>query len=99
MNDQLLSQLTGIPLRQIQSYNPQQKQQVIEMAKKSPKWDAFQDNVNRNSMETSSKSMENLGYTPGLNGWTKNFNSNYKFEKPKPIRQPIRQPFDNLFRG
>lgn len=92
MNDQLLSQLTGIPLRQIQSYNPQQKQQVIEMAKKSPKWDAFQDNVNRNSMETSSKSMENLGYTPGLNGWTKTFNSNYKFEKPKPIRQPIRQP-------
>lgn len=90
MNDQLISQLTGIPLRQIQSYNPQQKQQVIAMAKKNPKWDTFQDNINKTSMEQSSKSMENLGYTPGLQGWTKSYTSNYQFEKPKPklVRQP-----------
>lgn len=90
MNDQLISQLTGIPLRQIQSYNPQQKQQVIAMAKKNPKWDTFQDNINKASMEQSSKSMENLGYTPGLQGWTKSYTSNYQFEKPKSklIRQP-----------
>ena len=88
MNDLLISQLTGISLKQIQSYNPQQKQQVIAMAKKSPKWDAFQDNINKASMETSSKSMENLGYTPGLQGWTKAYNTNYKFEKPKLVRQP-----------
>lgn len=90
MNDQLISQLTGIPLRQIQSYNPQQKQQVIAMAKKNPKWDTFQDNINKDSMEQSSKSMEKLGYTPGLQGWTKSYTSNYQFEKPKPklVRQP-----------
>lgn len=90
MNDQLISQLTGVPLRQIQSYNPQQKQQVIAMAKKNPKWDTFQDNINKASMEQSSKSMENLGYTPGLQGWTKSYTSNYQFEKPKSklIRQP-----------
>lgn len=92
MNDQLISQLTGIPLEQIQSYNSQQKQQVIAMAKKNPKWDTFQDNVNRASMEVSSKSMESLGYTPGLQGWTKTYNTNLeKFEpktKPKLVRQP-----------
>lgn len=90
MNDLLISQLTGIPLKQIQSYNPQQKQQVISMAKKSPEWDTFQDNINKASMETSSKSMEKLGYTPGLQGWTKILYPNYKFEKPKTklVRQP-----------
>lgn len=92
MNDQLISQLTGIPLKQIQSYNPQQKQQVIAMAKKSPKWDAFQDNINRVSMETSSKSMEKLGYTPGLQGWTKSYTTNYKFEKPETKPKLVRQP-------
>lgn len=88
MNDLLISQLTGIPLIQIQTYNPQQKQQAIARAKKSPKWDAFQDNVNRTSMEVSSKSMEGLGYTPGLQGWTKAYTSNYKFEKPQPRYTP-----------
>lgn len=94
MNDLLISQLTGIPLKQIQTYNPQQKQQAIAMAKKSPKWDTFQDNVNKASMEVSSKSMENLGYTPGLQGWTKTYNTNLEeFEpktkpKPKLVRQP-----------
>lgn len=92
MNDLLISQLTGIPLKQIQSYNPQQKQQVIAMAKKSPKWDTFQDNINKASMETSSKSMEKLGYTPGLQGWTKSYTSNYKFEKPKTKPKLVRQP-------
>lgn len=93
MNDQLISQLTGIPLKQIQSYNPQQKQQVIAMAKKSPKWDAFQDNVNKASMETSSKSMEKLGYTPGLQGWTKTYNTNLKkFEKPEAKPKLVKQP-------
>lgn len=92
MNDQLISQLTGIPLKQIQSYNPQQKQQVIAMAKKNPKWDAFQDNINKASMETSSKSMESLGYTPGLQGWTKSYTPNYKFEKPTTKPKLVRQP-------
>ena len=92
MNDLLISQLTGIPLKQIQSYNPQQKQQVIAMAKKSPKWDAFQDIINKASMEASSKSMEKLGYTPGLQGWTKSHASNYKFEKPKTKPKLVRQP-------
>ena len=92
MNDLLISQLTGIPLKQIQSYNPQQKQQAIAMAKKSPKWDTFQDNINKASMETSSRSMEKLGYTPGLQGWTKSYTPNYKFEKPKTKPKLVRQP-------
>ena len=92
MNDLLISQLTGIPLKQIQSYNPQQKQQVIAMAKKSPKWDTFQDNVNKASMEVSSKSMENLGYTPGLQGWTKTYNTNLEEFEPKTKPKLVRQP-------
>lgn len=92
MNDLLISQLTGIPLKQIQTYNPQQKQQAIAMAKKSPKWDTFQDNVNKASMEVSSKSMENLGYTPGLQGWTKTYNTNLEEFKPKTKSKLVRQP-------
>lgn len=82
MNDEMLSQLTGIPLRQIQTYNPQQKQQIIAMTKKNPKWDQFQDNINKHSMGLSGRSMEGLGYTPGLQGWSKAYTSNYTFEKP-----------------
>lgn len=88
MNDEMLSQLTGIPLRQIQTYNPQQKQQVIAMAKKNPKWDQFQDNINKHSMGLSGRSMEGLGYTPGLQGWSKAYTSNYTFEKPQSKHTP-----------
>lgn len=88
MNDELLSQLTGIPLKQIQIYNPQQKQQAMAMAKKNPKWDQFQDNINKHSMELSGQSMKGLGYTPGLQGWSKAYTSNYKFKKPQPKYTP-----------
>lgn len=53
------------------------------MAKQNPKWSQFQDNINMHSMETSSRAMEGLGYTPGLQGWTKAYTSNYKFKKPQ----------------
>lgn len=88
MNDYLISQLTGIPLSQVHTFNPQQKQKAIDMAKKNPKWDQFQDSVNRDTMDISSKNMEGLGYTPGLQGWTKTYNNNYKFQKPAPKYSP-----------
>ena len=70
MNDQQLSQLTGIPVEQIATYNQAQRQQLMKVAHKkfmSP----YIDSMNKLAMETESLSMEDAGFEYTPNGWRK----------------------------